>query len=87
MLAIAYYNRAVQEEFLRRSADSLQSYEKALKVVQTHLPPTHPLVQSLGASYADARKKMEHKLGKQQDTTGAKSAKQRWTIVHSQSQS
>lgn len=66
VLAIAYHNKAVQEEFLRRWGESLASYEKAMKVVQTHLPPTHPLVQSLGASYAAARKKMEHKLAKQE---------------------
>lgn len=75
VLAISYHNMAVQMEFLRRYTESLSAYEKAMKVVQTHLPPTHPLVQSLGASYAAARKKMEGKIAKQKEQQIAKPGK------------
>jgi hypothetical protein len=66
VLAIAYHNKAVQEEFLRRSSEALASYEKATKVVTTHLGKDHPLVASLQESYRAAHKKMESKQQQQQ---------------------
>jgi len=73
VLAIAYHNLAVQQEFLRRYAESLSSYEKATKVVTTHLGPAHPLVHSLTESFHQAQRKMEAKLrgGQQQQQGGA----------------
>lgn len=58
VLAIAYHNLAVQQEFLRQYSESLVSYEKAAKVVTTHLGHAHPLVASLTDSLNAAKKKM-----------------------------
>jgi hypothetical protein len=73
VLAIAYHNLAVQQEFLRKYHDSLVSYEKATKVVVTHLGPDHPLVTSLTESYQAAQQKMEAKLQRQNAKQAASS--------------
>lgn len=65
VLAIAYHNLAVQQEFLRRYDDALVSYDKARKVVQTHLGSTHPLSASLTESYKQAKAKMQMKQQRQ----------------------
>jgi len=59
VLAIAYHNRAVQQEHLRQYKPSLSSYEKACKVATTHLDDGHPLVDNLTQSYVTAREKLE----------------------------
>jgi hypothetical protein len=54
--------------------DSLVSYEKATKVVTTHLGPQHPLVTSLTDSYKAALKKMSAKRAKDATKSGSASA-------------
>lgn len=57
VLAIAYHNLAVQQEFLKSYNQAVASYEKAYKVVTTHLGEGHPLVKSLSDSYKEAQGK------------------------------
>jgi len=66
VLAIAYHNLAVQQEHLRQYQASLRSYEKACKVVATHLEDTHPLINSLTESYMEAKKKLGDLIRKQE---------------------
>lgn len=62
VLAIAYHNLAVQQEYLKMYTDSLISYEKAVKVVTTHLDPKHPLTVSMKQSLKDVTKKLSSKI-------------------------
>jgi hypothetical protein len=61
----------VQQEFLHRYPESLSSYEKATKVVTTHLGPEHPLVHSLQESWHNAQRKVEQKLRQQHQQAAA----------------
>lgn len=72
VLAIAYHNLAVQQEFLRKYPESLSSYEKATRVVTTHLGASHPLCASLAESYAAAQAKMENKMARQKEHAAAR---------------
>jgi tetratricopeptide (TPR) repeat protein len=72
VLAIAYHNLAVQQEFLRKYKGSLSSYEKACKVMTTHLGEDHPLVKSLTDSYNEAKEKLAGRIARQ-DQIAAKS--------------
>lgn len=74
VLAIAYHNYACQQEFLRKYHDSLVSYEKATKVVTTHLGADHPLVASLTEPYQAAQPKMEAKVKRHQEKAAATAA-------------
>lgn len=62
VLSIAYHNLGVQQEFLHNYADSLASYDKACRVVETHLGQSHPLYKSLYDSFQTANKKFADKL-------------------------
>jgi len=66
VLAIAYHNLAVQQEYLKQYKQSLCSYEKACKVVTTHLDESHPLIGSLTDSYVAARTKLGELIAKQE---------------------
>jgi len=67
VLAIAYHNLAVQQEFLRMFKASLTSYEKACKVVTTHLEKDHPLVKSLTESFQQAQEKLQEKIARKEE--------------------
>jgi len=55
VLAIAYHNVAVEQEYLGRVEDSLSSYTKAMEVAKTRLGSNHPICTSLTASLENAR--------------------------------
>ncbi len=66
VLAIAYHNLAVQEEYLGRFQECLSTYEKAVKVIKTHLGEDSPLVADLARSLENARAQVQLREEKQQ---------------------
>jgi tetratricopeptide (TPR) repeat protein len=67
VLAIAYHNLAVQQECLSKYPQSLESYDKALKVVTKHLGQAHPLASTLGESLKVATAKLQPKIDRQRN--------------------
>lgn len=67
VLAIAYHNLAVQQECLRMYKASLASYEKACKVVTTHLGEDHVLVKNLSTSYEEAKVKLTEQIARKEE--------------------
>jgi hypothetical protein len=77
---------AVQQEFLGQSGEALTSYEKATKVVTTHLGPRHPLVGSLSDSLNAARQKVKDKeKRRQKEGGGAQGKEKKPRMTHSAS--
>ena len=55
VLAIAYHNVAVEQEYLGRVEDALSSYSKAAELARSRLGANHPISGSLAASLESAR--------------------------------
>jgi len=55
VLAIAYHNIAVEQEYLGRIDDCIMSYCKAVELAQTKLSSSHPIATALSASFENAK--------------------------------
>lgn len=66
VLAIAYHNLAVQQEFLKQYKESMASYSRAADVIREHGGEDHPLAKSLGEARNAAHKKLKELIQKQQ---------------------
>ena len=56
VLAIAYHNIGVENEFLKRYEQSMQSYRKGVEVAERYLGSKHPIVITLKNSLISAKK-------------------------------
>ncbi len=56
VLAIAYHNTGVEQEFLKRFEDSVINYRKGVEVAERYLGAAHPIVATLKSSLAAAKK-------------------------------
>jgi hypothetical protein len=56
VLAIAYHNIGVENEFLKRYEQSMQSYRKGVEVAEKYLGPKHPICSTLKNSLISAKK-------------------------------
>lgn len=55
VLAIAYHNAGVEQEYLRRYEAALESYSKAAELADAHLGPDHEIARTLNTSRAAAQ--------------------------------
>ena len=58
VLAIAYHNVGVEQEFLKKHQISLQSYRKGVEVAERYLGPDHAITTTLRNSCVAARRTM-----------------------------
>ena len=56
VLAIAYHNIGVENEFLGSYGKAISTYEKGLKLAEAHLGAEHGICDTLRSSLAEARK-------------------------------
>ena len=61
VLAIAYHNAGVEQEYLRRFDGALESYTKAAELADAHLGPDHEISRTLNTSRAAAQRQIERK--------------------------
>jgi len=58
ILAIAYHNMGVEQEFMKRNDTALVSYRKAIVVAQTNIGPDDPITKNLVEIYNNAKKEV-----------------------------
>lgn len=68
VLAIAYHNIGVEQEFLKRFDQSILSYRKGVEIAERYLGPKHAIAITLKNSLLAAKKLVGNKLGR---TVGA----------------
>lgn len=56
VLAIAYHNIGVEQEFLKKFEQSIISYQKGVEVAHRYLTPEHPVSVTLQSSLKAAQK-------------------------------
>lgn len=56
MLAIAYHNIGVEQEFLKKYSQSISSYSKGVEVAKTHLGGNHGITITLRNSLIAAKR-------------------------------
>ena len=61
VLAIAYHNAGVEQEYLRRYEAVLESYSKAAELADAHLGPDHEIARTLNTSRAAALRQINRK--------------------------
>jgi tetratricopeptide (TPR) repeat protein len=61
VLAIAYHNAGVEQEYLRRFDGALESYTKAAELADAHLGPDHEIARTLNTSRAAAQRQITRK--------------------------
>lgn len=59
VLAIAYHNIGVENEFLDAFPKAISSYQKGLKMAEAHLGAEHGISETLRSSLRDARKHVD----------------------------
>lgn len=64
VLAIAYHNIGVEQEFLKKFTQSVQSYQKGVDVAKTHLGPDHGITITLRNSLLAAKRAIQSRSGK-----------------------
>lgn len=85
VLAIAYHNMAVEQEFLARWEPSLLSYKRAMQLSRLHVGDAHPVTATLSRAYRNARRTIEPKLRERELKSSARLAR-RSTPSSSQSE-
>lgn len=79
MLAIAYHNMGVEQEFLRSYPAAILSYKKAVNFAEKHLGPDDGITTNLRNVYENARSELDQALqkkgGKGKGKKGAKGKK------------
>ena len=63
VLAIAYHNIGVEQEFLKRIESSLESYRKGVEISQKYLGNKHGITVTLNNSYIAAKRTLQLKAG------------------------
>lgn len=79
VLAIAYHNIGVEQEFLKRYEQSMLSYRKGVEIGERYLGPKHAICITLKNSLLAAKKaaaKEDMKAGKTKALPGKRSAKE-----------
>lgn len=69
VLAIAYHNIGVEQEFLKKFQQSVASYGKGVEVAKTHLGPSHGITITLKNSLIAARRAISAKKGPKKSGT------------------
>lgn len=64
VLAIAYHNMGVEQEFLRSYPAAILSYKKAVNFAEKNIGPEDPITQNLKNVYENARNELETALMK-----------------------
>eukprot|EP00161_Ancyromonas_sigmoides_P024155 TRINITY_DN773_c1_g1_i2.p2 TRINITY_DN773_c1_g1~~TRINITY_DN773_c1_g1_i2.p2 ORF type:complete len:278 (+),score=47.63 TRINITY_DN773_c1_g1_i2:310-1143(+) len=72
VLAIAFHNLGVEQEFLHRGPDCLASYTKARDVAKAYLGEGHDITAQMNAALKGAEAKMGKNRGKQRPKTAKK---------------
>lgn len=62
VLAIAYHNMGVEQEFLRSYPAAILSYKKAVNFAEKHLGPEDGITQNLRSVYENAKNEVSLKL-------------------------
>lgn len=78
VLAIAYHNMGVEQEFLRSYPAAILSYKKAVNFAEKHLGPDDGITQNLRSVYENAKNELDmalFKKGKKGVKGGAKKKK------------
>lgn len=80
VLAICYHNIGVEQEFLKKFSESLNSYRKGVEVASQHLGSTHGIVITLRNSMVAAKKALAiHKQKEKVRAVASSSTKGRGT--------
>ncbi|CAK79361.1 unnamed protein product (macronuclear) [Paramecium tetraurelia] len=64
VLAIAYHNLGVEFEYLKRFDEAIQTYQKAVKFGELHLPPDHQLIGNLKNVLGNAQEQINQQRAK-----------------------
>ncbi len=64
VLAIAYHNIGVEQEFLKRLDQSLHSYRKGVEIAETHLGHDHGITITIRSSYIAAKRAVANRRSK-----------------------
>jgi tetratricopeptide (TPR) repeat protein len=67
VLAIAYHNMGVEQEFLRSYPAAILSYKKAVNFAEKHLGPEDGITQNLRNVYENARNEVSSSLSKDEN--------------------
>ncbi len=70
VLAIAYHNIGVEQEFLKKFDQSVLSYRKGVEVAERYLGSKHPIAITLKNSLAAAQKQVVSAQAKMKGKTG-----------------
>ena len=62
VLAIAYHNMGVEQEFLRSYPAAILSYKKAVNFAEKHLGPEDGITQNLRSVYENAKNEVSYFL-------------------------
>lgn len=73
VLAIAYHNCGVEQEFLKRYDQSMMNYKKGFEVAERYLGAKHPICSTLKNSYNAAKKAAKQAMTKQQEKSSSAS--------------
>lgn len=75
VLAIAYHNIGVEQEFLKKYDRSLQAYKKGVEIAENYLGSDHGITITLRNSYIAAKKSLSNKPGMNKETDRKESRK------------
>ncbi|CAD8074960.1 unnamed protein product [Paramecium primaurelia] len=64
VLAIAYHNLGVEFEYLKRFDEAIQTYQKAVRFGELHLPPDHQLIGNLKNVLGNAQEQINQQRAK-----------------------
>lgn len=70
MLAIAYHNMGVEQEFLRSYPAAILSYKKAVNYAEKNLGPEDGITQNLRNVYENARTELDVAVFKKKKPAG-----------------
>ena len=73
VLAIAYHNIGVEQEFLKRLDQSLHSYRKGVEIAETHLGHDHGITITIRSSYIAAKRAVAARRSKRKTSGHGKS--------------
>ena len=62
VLAIAYHNMGVEQEFLRSYPAAILSYKKAVNFAEKHLGPEDGITQNLRSVYENAKNEVSENI-------------------------
>lgn len=68
VLAIAYHNMGVEQEFLRSYHAAILSYKKAVNFAEKHLGPTDGITENLRNVYENARSELDPSFKKKKSS-------------------